>query len=500
MKALAAVLLATLSVAIEAQAAERRVAILLGNDRAGDREPLRWATRDAREMADVLKTLAGVDETHLLLGEGPDQLRATWTKVQDDLARDRTPATLFFFYSGHADESGLLMNDERYPFAELRRTLERMPVRLFVAVIDACQSGALARAKGGSAVPVVRLDVRDANAAQEGGVYITSGAFGEAAQESDDIESSFFTHYLVSGLRGAADDSGDRKVSLEEAYRFAYTNTLARTQSTLLGAQHPSWQVNVQGQGQLVLTWLDQSSSFIVFSETSQGRWFVKSRDRRDIFVETEKRAGSRLRIAVEPGAYEVARTDGALEWVQTVRVKSGEEVAVDEARLTSRPLSINTRKGGQGRSSFLAGYRFSGGYLQDASAMHGGRLSFSYGWENIELSAIAHYGEAHYLRRELRAVELRELGAGAGLGYRRRLIGPLGWIAGAEVLVVHARQNENVSTVVPFAARAGAALEISTAWSLELSGALGGIAYRGPEELRVEFLPALDVAMRYTP
>lgn len=55
----------------------------------------------------------------------------------------------------------------------------------------------------------------------EGRVYITSSAAGERAQESDEIQGSVFTHYLLAGLRGAADDSGDRRVSLEEAYRFA---------------------------------------------------------------------------------------------------------------------------------------------------------------------------------------------------------------------------------------------------------------------------------------
>ena len=44
----------------------------------------------------------------------------------------------------------------------------------------------------------------------------------EAAQESDRICASYFTHYLVSGFRGAADLSGDGKVTLNEAYQFAF--------------------------------------------------------------------------------------------------------------------------------------------------------------------------------------------------------------------------------------------------------------------------------------
>ena len=94
-----AVLIAcVLALSTPAFAAERRIAVLVGNDRADTSlDPLRWAVRDAREMQSVLNALAGVKTTHLLLDRDPDALRATWTKVQDDLERDPTPAMLFFF-------------------------------------------------------------------------------------------------------------------------------------------------------------------------------------------------------------------------------------------------------------------------------------------------------------------------------------------------------------------------------------------------------------------
>ena len=65
-----------------------------------------------------------------------------------------------------------------------------------------------------------------------GHAILTASAEDEAAQESDRIGGSFFTHYLVSGLRGAADSSADGRVTLTEAYRFAFDETLARTGTT----------------------------------------------------------------------------------------------------------------------------------------------------------------------------------------------------------------------------------------------------------------------------
>jgi uncharacterized caspase-like protein len=55
-----------------------------------------------------------------------------------------------------------------------------------------------------------------------GEVVITSSSADELSQESDEVGGSYFTHYLLSGLRGAADTSGDGEVTLDEAYRYVY--------------------------------------------------------------------------------------------------------------------------------------------------------------------------------------------------------------------------------------------------------------------------------------
>jgi hypothetical protein len=47
-----------------------------------------------------------------------------------------------------------------------------------------------------------------------GHAFLTSSAASEVAQESDRIRASYFTYYLVSGLRGAADVTGEGKVTL----------------------------------------------------------------------------------------------------------------------------------------------------------------------------------------------------------------------------------------------------------------------------------------------
>ena len=98
---------------------------------------------------------------------------------------------------GHADEQGLLLGDDRYSYRTLRDRLDQIPADVRIAVLDACASGAFTRIKGGKARPAFLVD---ASANMRGHAFLTSSAATEAAQESDRIRASYFTHYLVSGV------------------------------------------------------------------------------------------------------------------------------------------------------------------------------------------------------------------------------------------------------------------------------------------------------------
>jgi len=94
----------------------------------------------------------------------------------------------------------------------------------------------------------------------EGVVFLTSSSANEDAQESDEIQGSFFTHYFRSGLLGAADDDADGRVTLDEAYRYAHSSTLRASSRTWAGLQHPTFRYELRGQGELVLSELPRAT------------------------------------------------------------------------------------------------------------------------------------------------------------------------------------------------------------------------------------------------
>ena len=111
-----------------------------------------------------------------------------------------------------------------------------------ITILDACASGAITRLKGGRPHPAF---LTDASSQVKGYAFLTSSSENEAAQESERLQGSFFTQALLTGLRGAADVSGDGRVTLGEAYQFAFTETLAQTTSTQGGAQHPAYDIKM---------------------------------------------------------------------------------------------------------------------------------------------------------------------------------------------------------------------------------------------------------------
>jgi len=286
----------------------RRFALVAGSNDGGPQlVRLRYAESDARSFADVMEELGGVRSEDLVLVVGPDlsRLQSAFLRVQqmvNAVSGSQERSELIVYYSGHSDDEGLILGAERFAWEALRNQISGIQADVKVAILDSCSSGSLTRAKGGVARPAFLFD---ASADMKGHAYLTSSSAEEAAQESDRIGGSFFTHYLISGLRGAADTVGDGVVTLNEAYAFAFQETLASTEKTQYGPQHPAYDINLTGSGDLVLTDLRAASARLAVAEDVAGRLYLRN-DRGALAVELNKVEGQRVELGLEPGTYNV--------------------------------------------------------------------------------------------------------------------------------------------------------------------------------------------------
>jgi hypothetical protein len=293
---------------VEAAPVQRFMLVIGANSAGADRPKLRYAVSDAERFARVLVELGGVTRANEIVLRQPTlqeliaALDLLHARVSDARRASSPPGRteVLVYYSGHADEQGLLIGDDRYSYRALRTRLDQIPADVRMAVLDACASGAFTRIKSGRTRPAFLVDE---SADMRGHAFLTSSAATEAAQESDRIRASYFTHYLVSGFRGAADLSGDGKVTLNEAYQFAFQETLGRTVDTKSGPQHPSYDISLSGTGDVVMTDVRQTSATLVLPSDLEGRFFVRNAAH-ELIVELYKPPGRPVELGVEPGGY----------------------------------------------------------------------------------------------------------------------------------------------------------------------------------------------------
>ena len=326
-----------------------RFAVVVGNN-AGHRNlaPLRYAEGDAGKVARVLMELGDVGAEHLQLLQGRTvkDLEQALAVVREQIdAVKRVPenrAVLLFYFSGHSDGEGLELGNEVLLYSRLKSTIAGLgDVR--VVVVDACKSGAGFREKGGKPVEGFSIKLTD-TLQSTGDAYIASSAESEAALESNEVLGSIFTHHFVSGLRGAADTSGDRLVTLGEAYRYAYDQTVARTVLLPVGAQHPSYDYKLSGQGELVLSTLQHATAQLVLPPGTE-RAVVTDLLRDQVIAEVPSPATRE--IALPAGEYGVRLFKSGLAFGGRVAVAEGGRREVKWEELT--PITNSTRMATKG-------------------------------------------------------------------------------------------------------------------------------------------------------
>jgi hypothetical protein len=374
----------------ESWAGPRR-AILVGSSLGtAEQSPLRYTRDDVQRLSRVLTELGGVEPPNIatLQDAGAAQVLA----ALDALAADKTKSELFvFYYSGHADASGLTLGATTLDLPLLLAKIAAVPADLRVVVLDACQSGAAVRAKGVTVGPPiqVRIDTSDAS----GLVVMSSSTAGEESFEADASKAAVFSLHLTTGLRGAADSDGDAVVTLSEAYRYAYAQTLRTTMLSAAGTQHPMFRWDVSGQREPILTRL-ATSARVQLHASDDGDFILFDGDERRVVAEVRVERGRTVQLSVSPGSYVVRKRSSRNLRSAKIVLARGDDRVLDENQMPGTPLVRMAKKGGLGNLSIsaTAGQFWTGfgqeGHIQAAAGpewergywLLGGQLTFGGG------------------------------------------------------------------------------------------------------------------------
>jgi hypothetical protein len=277
--------------------ADNRFVVVVGaNVGTASDDPLRYAESDAERVRDLMVELGGVpaERAFLLLGGKPEGLWRVLSEVRGrvaELSRMGRSSTVLFYFSGHGDGEALHLPSGLILLGDLRRELSAIPARLQITMLDACRTGG--RLKGITRGPSVQVALGPEG--PHGKVELRASSEGEAAQESEELEGAVFTHFLVSGLRGAADADADGGVTLGELYSYTFRRTLLRS-GTAQVLQHPELAVDLSGAGEVVLS-RPKLASATLDVPANPGRYLIFSMPSSRVVGELSGIGASRLAV-----------------------------------------------------------------------------------------------------------------------------------------------------------------------------------------------------------
>ncbi len=228
-------------------ASTRRSLIIGVNGYKPDIGRLNYCASDARRIEGVLNAHRdGFNSTESilladeLLGGSSDPQSPTRSNIIENIVslceRAVSEDTLLIYFSGHGtlgknNRFYLLPLDARSASIEqtaiswqwLKDTVDQSQAKNKIVIIDACHSGA-----GKDVTASVRTSFKimeEVEQDSKGFVCLTSCSGGQVSYELAELEQGIFSHYLISGINGAADPLGRGVVDIESLYTFVRDRT-----------------------------------------------------------------------------------------------------------------------------------------------------------------------------------------------------------------------------------------------------------------------------------
>ena len=402
-------LLVYLSPTTHSHAAPKQVQIIVsvGNNIGfPGEEPLRYAEKDAKRFAQVFIELgdAKKERTYLLQARSPNKLKQVLAEIKGraaELKRLQINTTLIFYYAGHGDQSNLHMGRKGLSLSHLNTLIKQIPARLKLLFIDSCRSVGGSRKMGFRRGRAFKIELTQS--APRGMATIKSASPGEPAQESDELRGAVFTHYLLSGLRGAADFDRDKQVSYHEAYLFAYSRTLLRTGGKGGVLQRPDFRMQLKGAGALILTRTHKATSTLIFPKSCKGcrlRYLIYSQPSGNVIAEVPAHPGKTTRIALPAGRFLIQRR-GNRQWgVATLKMPWGGKKIVRAGDFRATRYQRLVRRGGKINDPIIelgAFYQLDLLHDMHVGLGHGGGLSLHYTLQSLLFELTVSFGHTAF-------------------------------------------------------------------------------------------------------
>lgn len=209
-------------------------AVGVGDYKSDDLTKLRFAAKDANDFVKTIEACNREDYTELIQYKYIDKeatsknIRAGLNKVVETAQQGDV---VLFYFSGHGVQDGedtyfmtidaaAATPDDGLDFRILKKNMKKLVERQVkvVTFMDACHSGAMAKANTKGAPPkLTELEVDEV-------IEFYSSTAGEESAEDEKLQNGVFTAGLIEGLRGKASHEGYITVNTLRQYITRYVN------------------------------------------------------------------------------------------------------------------------------------------------------------------------------------------------------------------------------------------------------------------------------------
>lgn len=219
-------------------------AVIIGAERYQHMPSLKYTKSDAFYLYAHLRSPEGgalpADQIRLLVDENATHRNIVMAMKDIYLRADENDVVLFYF-SGHGLQGAFLPVDydgfeNKLEHYEIRDALLATRARHKIVIADACHSGSLSSGiNDGNGLAARNMDAKLAryyealNDAHGGTALLLSSKGIEYSLEDGGLRSGVFSHFLIRGLEGEADDNHDDLVTINELFQFVHRETRSYT-------------------------------------------------------------------------------------------------------------------------------------------------------------------------------------------------------------------------------------------------------------------------------
>ena len=175
---------------------------------------LPYSASTALEVYNLLKRNTSSDKIVLLTNKNATYQNilnvAEWLFTQTN-----SDDSVIFYFNGHGYEGGLAAHDFWIDYSELKQIFRRTKAQRKIIFADACFSGIM-RSRN------TQRNSNSNNFENQRVCLFLSSRSDQYSWQTSELETGYFSYYLLAGLRGGADTDRNKVITARELFNFVY--------------------------------------------------------------------------------------------------------------------------------------------------------------------------------------------------------------------------------------------------------------------------------------